>query len=82
VTRMIFLIPIPLSVPFVFIGVVALVLMAVAKIFWVFLFTVGPTAIAGILFVRWCWSRQDKRRARKEALLASRFQPKSSEQYK
>ncbi len=75
--QMFFLIPIPWAVPIAFI----LVLMAVASHFLLFLFTVGPTAIAGILFVRWCWSRQDKRRARKEALIASSFTRKE-EYYK
>ena len=57
--RQMFLIQIPL-LP---IAILLVLYFGVLQHFWLFLFTVGPVAAVGILFVRWCWDRQDRRRA-------------------
>ena len=41
--------------------------------FLLFVGAVGGTAVAGCLFVHWCWDRQDKRRARKLARMENQL---------
>jgi hypothetical protein len=59
---MLFLVPAPVGTI-----IVLLVLYGVFQHFWLFVLTVGPAAVIGMLFVRWCWDSQDRRRARKIA---------------
>lgn len=65
---MLVLVPLPIGTI-----VVLMVLYGVVKHFWLFLFTVGPVALAGMAFVRWCWDCQDRRRAARQARRETRF---------
>jgi Flp pilus assembly protein TadB len=67
------------DIPWVFwLVVLFLLYFVVVKHFWLFLITIVPTASLGILFVRWCWGRQDKRRARRAAAVLERISSERS----
>jgi hypothetical protein len=72
---LIWVVPVPLGL----IVAVLLVLFVVAQHFWLFLFTVGPVAVGGMLFVRWCWDRQDRRRRDRDLARVERSRNRKEE---